>query len=299
MDRGNRVARGQSDDPLPARVEEYIRSDDERAGPVLRKRRKRAIQFVVATGFDHENPLPDRMRGSLQCVRLSLAIGTTWVDEHADQSRLRYQIAQQAQALILHSANQQIHTGHIATWLIKTYHQAGLDWIVASDEYNRDRRGGGLGRERGGRAERGNDFRIPPHQIGGHRGKPIELALCPAIFDRHIAPFGIAVFAQSSPKHTQPGREHIARASIEEPDHRHRRLLRACRERPSSRRAAEQRDELAPSDHSITSSARTSSAVGTVRPRVLAVLRVKNSSTLVPCSTGSSPGFSPLRIRAA
>ena len=32
----------------------------------------------------------------------------------------------------------------------------------------------------------------------------------------------------------------------EEPDHRHRRLLRARRERPRRRRAAEQRDELAP-----------------------------------------------------
>ena len=41
---------------------------------------------------------------------------------------------------------------------------------------------------------------------------------------------------------------------MEGPDHRHRRLLRARRERPRDRRAAEQRDELASSDHSITSS---------------------------------------------
>jgi hypothetical protein len=41
---------------------------------------------------------------------------------------------------------------------------------------------------------------------------------------------------------------------MEEPDRRHRRLLRACRERPR-RRAAEQRDELA-AFHSITSSAK-------------------------------------------
>jgi hypothetical protein len=34
---------------------------------------------------------------------------------------------------------------------------------------------------------------------------------------------------------------------VEKPDHRHRRLLRARHERPSCRRAAEQRDELAPS----------------------------------------------------
>jgi hypothetical protein len=33
---------------------------------------------------------------------------------------------------------------------------------------------------------------------------------------------------------------------MKETDHRHRRLLRVRRERPSRRRAAEQRDELAP-----------------------------------------------------
>ena len=47
-------------------------------------------------------------------------------------------------------------------------------------------------------------------------------------------------------------------------------LLRARRQRPRGRRAAEQRDELAPL-HSITSSARASSVGGTVRPSILAV----------------------------
>src|SRR5215475_5651338 len=58
------------------------------------------------------------------------------------------------------------------------------------------------------------------------------------------------------------------------------RLLRARRERPRCHRAAEQRDERAPL-HSITSSARASSESGTVRPSVLAVLRLMISSTFV------------------
>src|SRR5215471_16652805 len=45
-------------------------------------------------------------------------------------------------------------------------------------------------------------------------------------------------------------------------------LLRARRERPRRCRAAEQRDELAPR-HSITSSARVSRVVGTLRPMPL------------------------------
>src|SRR5262249_33050663 len=73
-------------------------------------------------------------------------------------------------------------------------------------------------------------------------------------------------------------------------------LLRAGRERPR-RRAAEQRDELAPF-HSITSSARASKVGGTPRPSALAVLRFTISSNLVGCCTGRSAGFSPFRMRS-
>src|SRR6516225_2859011 len=82
---------------------------------------------------------------------------------------------------------------------------------------------------------------------------------------------------------------------MEEPDHRHRRLLRARRERPRGRRAAEQRDELAPL-HSITSSARASKIGEISKPKALAVLRLITNSNLVPCWIGKSDGFAPLRM---
>src|SRR5262249_49777867 len=74
-------------------------------------------------------------------------------------------------------------------------------------------------------------------------------------------------------------------------------LLRARRERPRYRRAAEQRDELA-TLHSITSSVRASSEMGGSRPSALAVLRLMTNSNLVANCTGNSPGFSPLRMRS-
>ena len=61
---------------------------------------------------------------------------------------------------------------------------------------------------------------------------------------------------------------------------------------------AEQRDELAPSDHSITSSARASNEGGISRPRAFAVLRLMANSYLVGACTGRSAGFSPLRMRS-
>ena len=48
--------------------------------------------------------------------------------------------------------------------------------------------------------------------------------------------------------------------------------------------------------HSITSSAICWRCTGTVRPRVLAVLRLSTNSNLVGCSTGRSAGFVPLSI---
>jgi len=74
--------------------------------------------------------------------------------------------------------------------------------------------------------------------------------------------------------------------------------LPTYRERPRGRRTAEQRDELAASDHSITSSARASTVGGISSPSALAVLRLMTSSYLVGACTGRSAGFSPLRMRS-
>jgi len=71
-------------------------------------------------------------------------------------------------------------------------------------------------------------------------------------------------------KASRERRKIVAAAARQHRDYRHRRLLRACRERPSSCRAAEERDELA-AFHSMTSSAATSSLSGTVSPSIVAV----------------------------
>src|SRR5262245_54791351 len=67
------------------------------------------------------------------------------------------------------------------------------------------------------------------------------------------------------------------------------RLLRAHRKRPRRRRAAEQRDELAAADHSITSSARASSFAGTSSPSALAATTLMTNSYRLGISTGKSP----------
>ena len=72
--------------------------------------------------------------------------------------------------------------------------------------------------------------------------------------------------------------------------------------RITSLRGLNPRDcDAAPNDrvgHSITWSARWSSAGGIVSPRAFAVFRLITSSNFVGCSNGRSPGLAPLRIRS-
>src|SRR5215831_12801752 len=110
---------------------------------------------------------------------------------------------------------------------------------------------------------------LTAYQVSCEVGQPIILILRPAILDRHILAFDVPAFANALPECGHKTCSVGGRRAAEEPDYRHRRLLRARRERPRGR-AAEQRDEIAPL-HSITSSARASSVGGTSRPSALAV----------------------------
>src|SRR5262249_25846283 len=76
-------------------------------------------------------------------------------------------------------------------------------------------------------------------------------------------------------------------------------LLRTRRERPRHCRAAEQRNEVAPSHYSMTSSASKSRLSEILMPSVLAVLRLSTSSNLLGRTTGKSAGLAPLRMRPA
>src|SRR5262249_41463307 len=125
-------------------------------------------------------------------------------------------------------------------------------------------------------------------------GRSVSLVLRQAILDRHILALDVAGFTKALAECGQIACTIGRPRGAEEPDHRHRRLLGACRHRPRGR-AAEQRDELAPL-HSITSSARRRKDSGIVSPIALAVVRLMTRSNLVGCSTGRSAGLAPLKI---
>src|SRR5262249_30515815 len=123
------------------------------------------------------------------------------------------------------------------------------------------------------------------------------LVLSEAVHDRHVLALDVAGIFEALAKSAQPVRKRVRQWRSQKPDRRHRRLLRARRERPR-RRAAEQREKLAPPDHSITSSARASKVSGMFKPSALALLRLSTVSYFTGACTGRSLGFSPLRMRS-
>ena len=147
------------------------------------------------------------------------------------------------------------------------------DRVAADREHNRDRRGRVPGRER--RTVPSATITAPAaaNKSAASSGNRSE---CPSAQRYSIATFS-AFDQPTRSSRWRKAAKYGCRASdastSEEPDHRHCRLLRARRERPRRRRAAEQRDELAPL-HSITSSARGSSIGGTVEAERLCGLEV-------------------------
>src|SRR5215469_10498400 len=137
---------------------------------------------------------------------------------------------------------------------------------------------------------------LTAYQIGCEVGQSVVLVLRPAILDRHILTLDVAGFTNALPECGQITCTISKRRAAGETDHRHRRLLRASRERPRHRCAGQQRDERA-APHSMTSSAVCRNGSGMVTPSAFAVLRLMTSSYLVGCWTGRSLAFAPLKMR--
>src|SRR5262249_4487942 len=108
-------------------------------------------------------------------------------------------------------------------------------------------------------------------QISDQRRQPMGLIFRRAVFDHDVLALDEACFLEALAERGDEMRGIGERCATEKSNHWQ--LLRAHRQRPRGRRAAEQRDELA-ALHSITSSARPSSVSGKVRPSVFAVLRL-------------------------
>ena len=180
------------------------------------------------------------------------------IDEHGDGCCLGNELAQKFQPLRAECAEDEVHTRHIATGPVEACHKAEFDRVASTRKYDRNGLRHCLSRKaRDAAAGRSNYRYAPADQFGRQCRQSLVMAVCPAVF-------GVTFRPSTYPSSLRPVRNAPTRYS----DSAGERPLRnpitgiACcaraRERPRSRRTAEQRDELAPL-HSITSSARASS----------------------------------------
>ena len=143
-------------------------------------------------------------------------------------------------------ANEKIDTRQVAARPRKAGDKTKPDRVVGDAEDDGDRRGCRLGRERhSGASGRDNDGSLPADQLGRQLRQAIEAILRPAIDDGHVFTFGKSELFQALAECAETARHGIRRSAVEEPDYRHRRLLRARSKGPRDRRTAEKRDEFA------------------------------------------------------
>src|SRR5262249_17385471 len=203
---------------------------------------------------------------------------------------------QETQPLRRQLSREKIDACRVAAWSGEVGDKTELDRVIADSEDDRNRRGcrsGGECRRRGaGRDDHGYPA---ADQIGHQIRKSIVVAFGRPDLDCNVLAQNITAFTKALMERGQAARRID---NVNKPDHGQRRLLRPRHERPRCR-AAEKRDEIAPTYHSITSSARASSVAGTSRPSAFAVLRFMIISNLVGNSTGRSAGLSALRMRPA
>src|SRR5262249_36363031 len=171
------------------------------------------------------------------------------LDEQSNRCRYRNQFVQQLESLPRHRKKDLAYARDIAPWMREAGNEANLDRIRAYDKDDRNclRRCFGC-ESRGGGTRDCDDSHFATNQLGCQRRQSVVLTVRPAVFYRYILALDVADFAQALPEREQTVCERDSRSTAEEPDHRHRRLLRTRREWPRGRRAAaKQDDEIAPS----------------------------------------------------
>src|SRR5262249_5756149 len=138
-----------------------------------------------------------------------------------------------------------------------------LDRIIADAKDDWNCPGCRFGRERRGSAARyGDHADLMADQTGRKLRQPIISTFRRAVFDGHILSLDVTGFTKALPEWSQVHK--VGCRVSEDSQDRHRRRLPACCGWPRRHRAAEQRDELAALNHSMTSSARARSVGGTV-----------------------------------
>jgi hypothetical protein len=198
--------------------------------------------------FGDYEPQIARTRRLIELLLLARCGREGRINEGSDESDARRQLTQQSEPFRLHEIGQQRDARHVTTGSVETFHQTVADGIAAHSEDDRYCRGGAFGCMRGGvAANRCEHVHPAAHEIGGERRQFAVIAVRPAELDRNVLALAKTALLETAPKRFKQVHRVLRRPAAHEADHRHHRLLGMRHQRPRRRRAAEKRDELAPS----------------------------------------------------
>src|SRR6266511_4211003 len=166
--------------------------------------------------------------------------------EDCNPSGFGHDLLQYFQPLHRHFRGQEGEPRRVAAWTRQTCDQAAFQRVGRRSHDDRDALRCALrGADRSGAADY-DEIDLRPQQIADQRGYRFDIITIMAKLVGDVAPFDITEVAH--PAHEFLAEWIVVRGSLPDvPDTRRlARLLRARRERPSDRRAAEESDELAP-----------------------------------------------------
>src|SRR5262249_9776285 len=218
------------------------------------------------------------------------------IEDQSNPDDIRYQLMEKLDKLTGQRGLVKHEAGQIPAGMREAFNEAQSDRIGGCDEDNRYFAGRLLYRIQGANPVDQDRVRPRAHQVRRARTNVIEVGAAPSHVDLEVAPIRPAELLQPSPKSRQPKLALQIVAGADQDADSPRALLPVRYQRPRRRRAADERDELAP-PHSITSSARASSDAGTSMPSALAICMLMTSSNLVARKIGRLAGFSPLSTR--
>ena len=199
-------------------------------GPCLHDIRKGRFDLGLAAGVEDRDFFPDRAGRRLGFSDVGHSRREIRVHEHRDGRGRGNEIVQQSQTLLGQLRGEDVDSGRIAAGSGEAGDEPQLDRIGAGVEHDGDRCGRGLDRSSGSfAADRDDDGDLAANEIGRQRRHPLILALGPAVLDRDVAALDEASFLQALAEAGDEMRERTGRRGTEEPNHRHRRLLRARR----------------------------------------------------------------------
>jgi hypothetical protein len=156
---------------------------------------------------------------------------------------------QKLEALARKSFGEEGHSGNVAARPAETGDEALLHRVTTVGEDDRYGRGRSLRRSyRHESIDRNNHGHLTLNQVRDEPRYALKLTSCPPVFDRRVLALHEAGFLQALVKCSKKGGRRVGIPGMDEPDHRHRWLLCARRNRPGRcRAAAKQDEEFAPS----------------------------------------------------